>query len=110
MPWLLAGDFNALPPGDDPGRLGADAGMYGTPSPLAPLYGTAESAVPLEGHRREPERWRTWVPFRSTVPQRTLDHAFASSGSCFSRTSVDRRALDLSDHLPLVFHWHPRPG
>jgi len=107
MPWLLAGDFNALPPGDDPRRFGPDAGMYGTPSPLGPFYDTAESAVTLDAHRREPERWRTWVPFQSPVPQRALDHAFGSPGTRFSDAMVDRRALDLSDHLPLVFTWRP---
>ncbi len=107
-PWLLAGDFNALPPGDDPGRLGADALMYGTPSPLAPLYGTASCAVSARAHHDEPERWRTWVPFRATEPQRALDHAFGSRSSTFSDVVVDRRAMGRSDHLPLVFTWNPR--
>ncbi len=106
-PWLLAGDFNALPPGDDPSRLGKDAGMYGTPSPLGPLYDTAVSAVPIAAHRDEPERWRTWVPYGAPYPQRALDHAFASRGGRFTDVEVDRAAMDLSDHLPLVFTWSP---
>ena len=106
-PWLLAGDFNALPPGDDPARLGADASMYGAPSPLAPLYGRARCAVSARAHLDEPRRWRTWVPFRASAPQRALDHLFGSAGSTFSDVAVDRRAMGRSDHLPLVCTWDP---
>jgi len=101
--WVLAGDFNALPPGDDAGRLGADAAMYGDWSPLSPLFGRARSAVTLAMHREEPERWRTWVPHGAHAPDRAIDHAFASSGRRLTNALVDRAAVGLSDHLPLLF-------
>ncbi len=100
--WLLAGDFNALPPGIDPRGLDDDA-LYGFVSPLAPLYGEARSAVPLAAHHADPERWGTWVPHDGRVPDRAIDHAFGSPQVRFHDVAVDRAALGLSDHLPLCF-------
>jgi endonuclease/exonuclease/phosphatase family metal-dependent hydrolase len=101
--WLLAGDFNALPPGTDPRGL-HDDDLYGYVSPLGPLYARSTPAVPLTDHARHPTRWATWVPFGGLAPDRAIDHAFARAGRLsFHDVHVDRRALGLSDHLPLVF-------
>lgn len=100
--WLLAGDFNALPPGVDPRALDHDH-LYGAVSPLGPLFGEATAAVPLVAHRADPGRWHTWVPFGGRVPDRTIDHAFGSPDVHFHDVWVDRGSLGLSDHLPLVF-------
>ena len=109
LPWLLAGDFNALPPGDSIGRLGAEASMYGDWSPLSSLYASTRPAVTLAQHRDEPERWRTWVPHGGSVPERAIDHAFADPALHFTDVRVDRAAVGLSDHLPLVFQVGKRP-
>jgi endonuclease/exonuclease/phosphatase family metal-dependent hydrolase len=101
-PWLLAGDFNALPPGDDARRLGLDAVDYPeAASPIAPLFGRGRSAIPLEEHQRRPEAWRTWMPWGSSVPERALDHAFVSDDVAVARASVLHKATALSDHLPI---------
>lgn len=102
-PWLLGGDFNALPPGDDPGRLGPDREQYGYTSPLGPLFARWPSAVTLRDHLDQPATWRTWVPFGSDHAERALDHAFGSVGCRFRDVVVDRSALGVSDHLPLAF-------
>jgi len=109
-PWLLAGDFNALPPGDDIARLGPDARMYGGWSPLSPLFGEARAAVPLDAHRDDPERWRTWVPYGASAPERAIDHAFARPDLRFDDVAVDRAAVGSSDHLPLLFTVRPEAG
>lgn len=99
---IVGGDFNALPPGDDPARLGPDAALYRDEGwPLAELFERWQSAVPLEAHQDEPERWRTWLPHGSDTPDRALDHLFTTRGLEILDTTVASGLHDLSDHLPL---------
>jgi endonuclease/exonuclease/phosphatase family metal-dependent hydrolase len=101
IPALYAGDFNALPPDDDPHRLGAHAGAYlDDRGVLEPLYTDFTSAIPREAHQDEPERWRTYLPFGADAPERALDHAFTQGLDVLDAavlTGHDR----WSDHLPL---------
>jgi endonuclease/exonuclease/phosphatase family metal-dependent hydrolase len=102
-PWLLAGDFNALPPGDDPARLGVDAALYAEArTPVAPLFERWIPAVSIDRHASEPERWRTWLPHGDAVAERAIDHVFVSRDV----EVVDVRVLaddhDVSDHLPIL--------
>jgi endonuclease/exonuclease/phosphatase family metal-dependent hydrolase len=100
-PVVLGGDFNALPPGDDPKRLGAGAVEYeAEPDALAPLFERYGSAIPLEAHRDEPERWRTWVPFGADEAERAIDHAFVAGVEVLD-AAVLSGVTDASDHLPL---------
>jgi endonuclease/exonuclease/phosphatase family metal-dependent hydrolase len=102
-PWLLAGDFNALPPGDDPARLGPAADLYAEErTPVAPLFERWRSVVPAERHQAEPERWRTWLPHGSTTAERAIDHAFTSPSVEILEVRVMSEISDTSDHLPLV--------
>ena len=96
--WLLAGDFNALPPGDDPSRLRHDRELYGLNSPLAPLFARYASAVPLRRHLDDPAPYRTWVPFGAERAERAIDHTFVSAGV----RVVDAAAIGISDHLPMI--------
>lgn len=100
-PWVLAGDLNALPPGDDPARLGVDAKLYTTPSPLAPLFAKRASAVPLTELQADPEPWHTYLPHGAAGPDRTLDYVF-TGGVAVHALGVRRDAGDLSDHTPVV--------
>lgn len=101
-PWVLAGDFNALPPGDDPARLGKDASQYEAVSPLSVFYERYQSAVTARQHADEPERWRTWLKHGEAAPERALDHLFVGGGARVSTARVLLDASALSDHLPLV--------
>lgn len=102
IPWAAAGDFNALPPGDDPRRLGPDAELYSDEGrPLLPLFDRWQSAVSLEAHEDEPERFRTWLPPGSVVADRAIDHLFASHDVEIYDATVLRGVVDASDHLPL---------
>lgn len=100
-PALLAGDFNALPPGDDPQRLGHAAILYAdATSPLAPLLDAFDLLWPSE-RPSPPERFGTYVPWGSRVPDRTLDYAFGRGLTVHAvRTIADGQLW--SDHLPVV--------
>lgn len=99
--WLLGGDFNALPPGDDPSRLGADAVAYDGPgNSIAKLFARHRSAVPAEAYTADPQRWRTWLPGTSNTPDRTLDYVFVGPGVFVEEVEV-LHVPSLSDHLPL---------
>jgi endonuclease/exonuclease/phosphatase family metal-dependent hydrolase len=102
VPWLVGGDFNALPPGDDPSRLGPDAVLYSDQGcPLEPLFERWQSVVPAEAHRDEPDRWRTWLPPGQDAPDRAIDHLFASRAAEVWDAAVLSGVTDASDHLPL---------
>lgn len=107
---VAGGDFNALPPGDDPARLGPDAGQYALDGePLGALYDEFRSAVPREAHLDEPERWRTWLPFGRTDAQRAIDHLFVGPGVEVLDAAVLTGVSDVSDHLPLRFELAATP-
>jgi len=104
LPWIATGDFNALPPGDDSGRLGADAAYYAEQStPIQPLFDQFSSAVPLGELQADPEPWRTYLPPGATRADRTLDYVFHGTRVQPLNLRVLHGAGDLSDHLPLVF-------
>jgi endonuclease/exonuclease/phosphatase family metal-dependent hydrolase len=100
--WLLAGDLNALPPGDDPARLGADAAEYPErPTPAQALFDRRRAAIPAATSVADPARWGTYLPFGADRPDRTIDHAFLGGPV----TLLDARPLpvhDVSDHAPLL--------
>jgi endonuclease/exonuclease/phosphatase family metal-dependent hydrolase len=93
-PFVLAGDLNALPPGDDAARLPDGLREYPErPSPVERLFRRYASA--------HPERWRTYLPFGAREPDRTLDYAFVGRTVRVEDVAV-LPATDVSDHLPLV--------
>ena len=97
--WLLAGDMNLLPPGDNPARLGDSADSYADdPNPAIGLepdrYDVARSN--LLG-----EMERTYVPFGAAVPDRKIDYLLASDRLELVSHEVLREPLILSDHLPI---------
>ncbi len=104
--WVVAGDFNALPPGDDAARLGLDAADYPeVRGPLTRWYDRGWGAI------SDPDapKWRTWLPYGSNIPERMLDHVFVSPD--LEVTSVEVLRLDPcpSDHLPIRVEIRRRP-
>jgi endonuclease/exonuclease/phosphatase family metal-dependent hydrolase len=99
-PWLLAGDLNSLPPGDDPARLPpAEAALYADgPTPIAPLF--ARGAHPDPAQLDDPAGG-TYQPFGAAGPDRTLDYAFAGPGLRPLSYAVLREHGAWSDHLPI---------
>lgn len=98
-PWILGGDFNLLPPGDSPERLGDEARLYADAhNPLGRLIprfrevaGTGRLLAPAA---------RTYHPFGDPEPDRRLDYVFVGG----PLEVVDHRVepVSLSDHRPLV--------
>ena len=107
--WAMAGDFNTLPPGDRPSRLGADAALYPeAESPIRALtdrFATAETPETLGDHR-----WRSWIPWGSNQPDRQLDWMFRGSGIQVLEHRVDPAGGRWSDHLPLITDLLVTPG
>ncbi len=108
-PWVLGGDLNALPPGDDPSRLGADGAWYAdAETPVKVLFDRYTSVMPLAEWQRDPAARNTYVPFGEDAADRVLDYAFIAR----SLGVLNARVLpvyDVSDHLPLVFDLYPSP-
>eukprot|EP00617_Octactis_speculum_P021746 CAMPEP_0185759760 /NCGR_PEP_ID=MMETSP1174-20130828/18543_1 /TAXON_ID=35687 /ORGANISM="Dictyocha speculum, Strain CCMP1381" /LENGTH=139 /DNA_ID=CAMNT_0028440251 /DNA_START=123 /DNA_END=539 /DNA_ORIENTATION=- len=90
LPWILAGDFNHLPPGDDRKRLGNDpqggAQFYSEITPVAKLLEKQRSAMDMEEWKRNPALFNTYLPFKKddngqpiealNVSDRVLDWMF----------------------------------
>ncbi len=101
-PWLLGGDLNALPPGDDPSRLGAEGAWYAEDvTPVKRLFDRHASVIPAAQYAGEPQRWRTYVPFGAEQPDRTLDYVFHGRAVDPGEIGV-RQELAISDHMPIV--------
>jgi endonuclease/exonuclease/phosphatase family metal-dependent hydrolase len=80
-PWLLAGDFNALPPGAHHPDEPPNRAMEGIPF-------------------RSLVHGETYQPF-GAAPDRQYDYVFASQGLTVTSPRVERH--EASDHLPLVW-------
>jgi len=107
-PWLLGADLNALPPGDDPARLGTAADLYATTSPLAALFADHTPAVPLHAYQDDPTPWRTWLPFGSSRADRTLDYVFTGSQVSVISFTVLKHISEPSDHHPMLVEFELR--
>ena len=90
QPFILAGDLNLLPPGDDPRRLPDPDEYRDVPNPIGLLLPRFRSAAPLDRH--------TYQPFGGR-PDRVLDYLFVSDD--IDVIDAGPAPTDLSDHLPL---------
>lgn len=97
--FVLAGDFNLLPPGDDAGRLGEDGALYADArNPMeALLPGWPEAFGPglLE------DAARTYLPYGAERPDRKIDYVFHGAPVEVVEARVLREYDALSDHLPV---------
>lgn len=100
QPWVLAGDFNLLPPGDDRTRLPAkEAALYADdPNPLARVWPRLTEAFGPDLLRPEA---RTYLPFASAAPDRKIDYLFVGGPIEVLSAAVDDAGPRWSDHLPL---------
>ena len=107
QPWILAGDMNMLPPGDDPDRLGeVEAVAYADEkNPLEaiiPKYKTVFTKL------LSPESY-TYLPFIAKAPDRKIDYIFYGGPIDVVSTHIGKEHLPLSDHLPLVVEFVVKP-
>lgn len=101
QPWLLSGDMNLLPPGDDPARLGTDASYY------ADAHNPVEMLLPkfheIFGDQQLAVESRTYIPFGAAKPDRKIDYVFYGGPVEVLEAQVLSEELNISDHLPVVF-------
>ncbi len=101
QPWILAGDFNMLPPGDDPGRLSKEGDLYREErNPIEALIPRFRTVFPVADLLNESAR--TYTPFGRDAPDRKIDYVFIGGPIEVVGARADRAHVDLSDHLPLV--------
>ena len=99
QPWILAGDLNMLPPGDDPSRFGAEASDYADdPNPMTELIPRFKEAF---GDDQLAESARTWVKLGSGIPDKRIDYFFYGGPIEVLSAAALRQYAALSDHLPL---------
>lgn len=98
QPWILAGDFNLLPPNDTPNRLGDDALLYADSSnPIVEIYNNyAEVFEDALGSEN-----RTYLPVGSDTPDRKIDYIFYGGPIEIQKASVLSEHHAISDHLPI---------
>jgi endonuclease/exonuclease/phosphatase family metal-dependent hydrolase len=97
--FLLGGDFNLLPPGDDAARLDGGSESYAdSNNPLAALL-PAHAEVSGEG-LLEPA-WRTYLPFGAEQPDRKIDYVFHGQDLEVLEARVLAEHDAISDHLPI---------
>ncbi len=106
-PFVLGGDLNLLPPGDDPARLPDAAEYADRPNPISVLVPRFRSIVPV-GRMLSPEN-ATYLPWGATGPDRLLDYLFVSDGIEVLSAGPPVRGAGpvpgeepISDHLPLL--------
>ncbi len=103
IPWILAGDFNMLPPGDNPVRLGDKAKLYADKgNPIEPLYRRYRSGVDPEAAKKDPARFYTYQRFGGKQAERRIDYFFVSDGVDIHDLRVLPEKVPASDHLRLV--------
>jgi len=97
--FVLAGDFNLLPPGDDAARLGEDGALY------ADDRNPMEALLPARRDAFSPallaEPARTYLPFGAAEPDRKIDYVFVGEDIEVVEVKVFREYSELSDHLPV---------
>ncbi|TGK15235.1 endonuclease/exonuclease/phosphatase family protein [Leptospira fluminis] len=104
--WILAGDFNLLPPGFDRKTLHPNGAFYyGDDQEIKPLFDGWSSVVTKEElNGPEKEKFFTYYPNDPAIaePDRTIDYIFYSTGLVKSKYDVLRKgdAAEASDHFP----------
>ena len=105
-PWLLAGDFNLLPPNSYATLATEQQHYYETSSAITTLYQQHLAIPKLEATQsNERHRWFTYFPNATHInqPDRTIDYLFHSSQLTMHDAFVEQQhSLTLSDHMPLI--------
>jgi endonuclease/exonuclease/phosphatase family metal-dependent hydrolase len=105
-PWIIAGDFNLLPPGQSTRLRPEDRANHREPSHLGPLYERYRGIPPIvDATGDQIRRSCTFTKKSGTgrIPVRTLDYFFASPMVTAHGYQVPEQEMTgVSDHLPLI--------
>ncbi|HKM58656.1 MAG TPA: endonuclease/exonuclease/phosphatase family protein [Chthoniobacterales bacterium] len=106
QPWLIAGDFNLLPPGQSARLRPENRGKHREPSELGPLYERYHGIPPIpDATGDQMRRCFTFTQKSGTgrIPVRTLDYIFTSPTITPCGYLVpEKEMIEVSDHLPLI--------
>jgi endonuclease/exonuclease/phosphatase family metal-dependent hydrolase len=98
QPWILAGDMNLLPPGDDRNRLTTERELYADePNPINQLI---PRFTEVFSDQLSPAN-RTYLPFGAAEPDRKIDYIFYGGPLEIRSAQVLREHSAISDHLPI---------
>jgi len=105
-PWIIAGDFNLLPPGQSARLRPEDRANHREPSELGPLYERYRGIPPIPDATGDQMRRCFTFTKKSgaaRIPVRTLDYFFASPTVTVHGYEVPEEEMTgVSDHLPLI--------
>lgn len=105
-PWIIAGDFNLLPPNTYSLLSEEQRRHHEKNSAIKTLYRQHLAIPSLEAAQSKQRKdWFTYFPNSSGVkqPDRTLDYYFYSSQLSAHNSFVEHdKSLTLSDHMPLI--------
>ncbi len=106
QPWIIAGDFNLLPPGQSARLSPEHRGNHREPSELGSLYERYQGIPPLQDATGDQMRrcfTYTQKSGQARIPVRTLDYFFAAQTIKVHGYKVSsEEMIGVSDHLPLV--------
>ncbi|MCB9543589.1 MAG: hypothetical protein R3F65_27835 [bacterium] len=100
QPWILAGDFNLLPPGEDKGRLSAEAAAHYVDA-VNPIEKMLPKYKEVISDQLAVES-RTYVPFGEKVADRKIDYVFYGGPIEVLEAKVLAEHYPWSDHLPIM--------
>ncbi len=100
QPWILAGDFNLLPPGDDKMRLEHERDLYAdSDNPVDVLFDAGLREI-FEDQLAPANR--TYLSFGTSEPDRKIDYVFVGGPiHVLEAEVIGGEALQISDHLPI---------
>lgn len=105
--WVIGGDFNILPPDQDPATMPKYLRAYHRPKTELSLLYDKYPAVPAKSDYQGAEysKWHTHLANhpRVTEPDKIIDYFFYSPGLPLHDSYVRQHdTQDISDHLPII--------
>ena len=105
IPWIIAGDFNLLPPNQYSMLPTRQQTYYRPVSEICELTNQFPCIPSMEDVKSDPSAWHSFYSNDPEVisPDRTLDYLFYSPLlSCQSKTIRQHDTINISDHFPII--------
>lgn len=102
--WVIAGDFNLLPPGESYNRLPEDEKQYfQEKTEMQVLYDKFNVLPNYKDIDNNPSKWHTHFANYNNKPDRTIDYIINSNNVKVTDAYVrNKDTLDISDHFPFI--------